>query len=316
MSSSLPTLTRTWQFSPNNAMFDTGNTAQNYRTLLLNIKDALKAFGSNPWTVRGSSDGTAFGVDAVDRWVTHSNLVNGAWIILRQAGIAAAYEVVIQVTSTTANTIGVYVSPNTAYSGGGATTKPTATGEFSIHTANQWVSGSFPFKWHAMQSTDGQGTRVIICGASLVQSFWMFDKATNAHASWTNPCVQYVNARDSETHANEYEYMFYRAGQSPPQIKTGILTAAAFTCEAVRNRPVGQIMNFPDDINGAWLIAPIGVTALSQSARARVGRLVDVYFGSSGVSNGDTFPASGTKLMVQFGHMVFPWDGLTVPQTA
>jgi hypothetical protein len=45
--------------------------------------------------------------------------------------------------------------------------------------------------------------------------------------------------------------------------------------------------------------------------RGRHGEIADLLFGPSSASHGDTYPDDGSRQLVQFGHLVFPWDGST-----
>src|SRR5574340_893123 len=111
----LPTLQRTWRFQVNQATAAGGSGLVACQNLMWAIKESLK--GNGAWTdatgagaaaagtfvVRSSSNGAgAFGNgDGVDRWAAAAGLVWAApgtshsWIVLRQTGIGATYEVCI-----------------------------------------------------------------------------------------------------------------------------------------------------------------------------------------------------------------------------
>ena len=118
----LPALVRTWRFQVNNAMVPQGTiTAMSQHTLFA-LKEALKGNGAwtdsagaaaasaGNWVVNGSCDGSggagSFGNnDAVDRWVAQGNLIwnnsgsNHSWIVLEQAGIAANFQICIDLNN-------------------------------------------------------------------------------------------------------------------------------------------------------------------------------------------------------------------------
>jgi hypothetical protein len=71
----LPSLDKTWLYDPNVAYPAQGTAAADYKRMLRGIKNSLKAFASNAWTVVGSSNSSAAGLDAVDRWSADSDLV-------------------------------------------------------------------------------------------------------------------------------------------------------------------------------------------------------------------------------------------------
>lgn len=331
MASSLPTLTKTWtspgQFSVNNAVFDQGSVQATLRLLLRSIKNAMKAFPSNGWTVTGSSDAVTAGMDATDRWSADSKLVgaaegvNHSWIVLKQASINTNYCVLINLQSSNLGAVDFWVSPNAAFTGGSITNRPTSTQEFQITSATEWISYTTPFKYHAIQSDDGQCTRIIVNGASQVKSLWVFDRPQSPHASWTDPCVQYVYGTSDDTGAATYDKLHYNKPtnetSSRPRVKFPFgVSEAHWTGETFRDYPAGVLQNFPEDLSSAWAIRPIAIHTELQGTRGRVGRLFDLYWGTRGVSMGDTYPASGTKLWAHFGDIIVPWDGLSVPQVS
>src|SRR5574338_1505169 len=99
----LPTLIKTWQIVRNVSIPSLGSTLAHSRRIWKTIKDQMIGFGSNPWTVRGSSNSVAAGMDSVDRWAADANLVWGggthSWIVLRQNQIATNYEVCIDLNN-------------------------------------------------------------------------------------------------------------------------------------------------------------------------------------------------------------------------
>ena len=74
----MPTVEKTWQFNTASGASSvnqvkpilSGGNAYDCAALLLMIKKTLCGFTNSPWIVTGSSNGTAAGMDAVDRWPT------------------------------------------------------------------------------------------------------------------------------------------------------------------------------------------------------------------------------------------------------
>ena len=57
------------------------------------------------------------------------------------------------------------------------------------------------------------------------------------------------------------------------------------------------------------------VPGSTPAAPRRLGSVYDLWYGSTAVGQGDTYPNDSTRQFVQFGHFIFPWNG-TAPQTA
>lgn len=100
---------------------------------------------ASKWTVLGSSDSTTAALDAVDRWVAHTNIVQNnsgsahSWIVLRCA--ALGYDCLIDANSSTTASFRVAFTPSTTpFSGGSTTAGPTSTEEFTV--ANNAVGTS------------------------------------------------------------------------------------------------------------------------------------------------------------------------------
>src|SRR5512146_2064622 len=97
----LPTKTKTWQFKVNQATKYQGTFAATFQAVMFALKQSLITFALQPWTVVGSSDGATAGLDAVDRWSAANKLVQAAdasahsWIVLKQTGVAANFQVCI-----------------------------------------------------------------------------------------------------------------------------------------------------------------------------------------------------------------------------
>ena len=150
---STPVLIDTWHTRAEVSFPDTANLQQTQRSYLWCIKAALcdqlaggttsgtRAPGS-VWTVAGSSNGVAAGMDGVDRWgatFTPANLVRAAegtahsWIVL-QSPAAFGMWMLLNYNATSEGGAGITLAP-AAYTGGSVTAKPTATNETSIQQA-------------------------------------------------------------------------------------------------------------------------------------------------------------------------------------
>lgn len=157
---SAPVLIDPWHTRAEVAFPDTLNLQQTQRSYLWCIKAALcdqlaggitsgtRAPGS-VWTVAGSCNGVAAGMDGVDRWgstFTPANLVRApegtahSWIVL-QSPAAFGMWLLLNYNASSEGGAGITLS-NGPYTGGSVTAKPTSTNETSIQqaTPNSWAS--------------------------------------------------------------------------------------------------------------------------------------------------------------------------------
>jgi hypothetical protein len=319
---SLPTLDKTWQFTVNNAFKAQGTTlATAQLTVRTGIKDPLIGFGSNPWTVRGSSNSVAAAMDAVDRWAADANLVWAnvgsahSWIVLRQTGIATNFELCMDLTSAAAdgqNMVWV-VSPSAGFTGGTTLNRPTATDEIVLVGAKWGATGTNQqLVTHLMQSTDGQCTRIIVCQGNVSSGIVILDKVKAPVSGWTNPSYAIAatsNGAEQGTISNFY------ATANGRGYHNSIIMSLYATCEGYgASGLVPTAQTSPNDISGEFPMSPMGIASDTGGCRGRHGDLFDLWYGlASGLGTGTSYPNANTKQFVQFGDIVFPWDGVAAP---
>lgn len=337
---SLPTPVKTWQYSLNTLLASTGVAITNNRNLLLAIKNQLKAFASNPWTVRYSCNSVTAGTagDGVDRWATNADVVGGSagaahsWFVFKQAGIATNFQMLLSVSpegagafSPGGNVISVFVSANAGFTGGTATARPTATDEMALIQAGTGSSiwGGSPIttatiRMQAMQSTDGACTRIVLCSSNVAWGIMVFDACTNSVTGWTNPFVAFVGAPSAASFPSPLGTQIATWDTTATASRVfisstlgiGILTAegnGSFVAPADTN--YGNLAN---EVDGNWPIYPIGIACSTIGIRGRMGSMIDLWWGSSAIPTGDTYDTS-SKTFAQFGNFIVPWDGTTVP---
>lgn len=314
----VPSLAKTWQFNVNQAFVALGSAlADNRRILRLHIKDALVGMALLPWTVRYSCDSVTAGTagDAVDRWDSDADLVWAnagsahSWIVLRQTGVGATFELLISLENSSAsgNTLTLVVSPSAAFTGGTTTARPTATDEDVRLSSATWggvASSDQNAKVHVMVSTDGQCSRVIVCTAGFAQTFWLFDKAQNPVTGWTAPSVAIALGASGST-----VLTYANLNTTASAGGRGVSNMTMFLSgEAANSSLIGVLQAFVNDLDSGHNMGPIGLLSATTSNRGRHGSLFDLWWGPQVVADGDTY---GTKTFVQFGDVIFPWDGST-----
>ncbi len=309
----LPSLTKTWQFNANNAQGALGSASLNNRTLFVALKNAMKGFGTNPWTVVYSCDSVTAGTagDGVDRIVTAANVVAStagarSWIVLKQTGIGSNYQLLITFDVTNGNTAfaDITYSPSAGYTGGTTTTNPTATDQSTNMTPSQaWsgISTDVACRWTVMQSTDGQCTRWLVFAAGTQRVFAMFEKGAN-------PTTGTPGATNSgwATYTNQIGSTL--AGQT---IQNAIQTTTVVSYETAAAN-----IGIASEVSGVWDIFPFGATSSATvGARGRLFTIQDAWLTSPNLAVGDSFPATGTtnQFIVCGGSaalftVVLPWN--------
>lgn len=310
----LPTLTKTWQHNVNNQTMNS-QLADN-RQQLLNIVGALLGFASSPATVRYSCSSTVAGTagDGVNRWLTPTNIVwanAGAahsWMVLRLPGVNV--DLLLSCESGTAHGANLLVATSASgFSGGTTTLRPTASDEVVIGSGAVFCSNAGSQRWSVQRTADGEQTRILICYQNAAQTFVAIDKPANVVSGWTNPYVLAASTNLSFTTLSSVaSRIAIRAA--------GMQSDAVFLCESGRLQDtaiiVGGYGTQANELSGEWPIAPIGIAGTTAGARGRHGSMVDLWWGSSGASSGDTYPTSAPQF-AQFGNLILPWDGVTTP---
>lgn len=318
----LPTLTKTWQHSVNNQTLALGTALADNKRTMRGIKNALIGFATNPAVVKYSCNGTTAGTagDGVDRWSADSDLVWAnagtahSWIVLLLAGISSNHQVLISLegASGAGAIVTIYESQSVGFSGGSTTARPTATDEFAVSAGGSWSSSSdISARFHVMQSTDGQCTRVVLGQSSKAVCVWIFDKPQNPSTGWTNPSVGMLAYNASGLPIAT----FVTTGTPLARMRNGSTNGnVTFTVEGIGNSFPSDtaIGNIANEIDATWDLWPVGLACLTTGIRGRHGTLFDAWFGSAVIADGECYPDDGSKQFAQFGCWVLPWNGTTV----
>jgi len=322
----LPALEKTYQFNVNNVIAAGADELENVRKVLLQIKNALIGFATLPWTVVGSSNAATAAMDAVDRWSVYTNLswntsaAARSWIVLKQTGLAANFQMLIALTSNAASNehfCDIVISPASGFSGASTTARPTAADEVVIHSgaATQgWIGNfagtAFTTNTHVMKSTDSKVTRWFICSAGKVVSYFAIEQAADPVTGWTVPVVvtsvvSVSTTVDHPTYANLNDLNTAAAGFLATT-KFGLyLTAEGF----IAGMNGEQLAIVANEISSEWMMGPVGVVSTDVGKRGRHGRLYDIWWGTTVHENGTTFPADTSRQFALFGDIIVPWNG-------
>ena len=314
----VPTNQKTWPTTYlNQAVAAQGSADATSKLLIRTLKNSLIGFASNPWTVRGSSNSVAAGMDQVDRWSANSNLVWNSegsahsWIVLRQTGIATNFELCINCTST-APGFGCFISPSAGFTVGSTTARPTATDSITLQADNTvWAGADAAHVLSVFVSSDGQCTRVFCFRAGSNNGFIILDKADNPVSGWGNPCVAYCVGTQTGECVTAANLGSLSAGAQGRGAAGGI--RLAMTAEATLGSPsslpaLAGVGDAANDYDSNWPFFPIGLVSTTVSNKGRHGSLFDAWVKPSGVSNGDTFPNDvNDRRFFAVGQFLHPW---------
>ena len=330
-----PGFDKTWQFDVQNQHTATASATLDNQTVLLEMKNSLKATGTVPWTVKGSHDGAgSFGNnDDTDRWADTGDLVfassgNRSWIVLQQAAINAKTQICIFLNDGqgSGRAMDVVFSPASGFftanggTDGTATARPTASDEVVILDSSigsgVWLDDQTTaqnYFWHVMVSNDGEVTYWTASRNNQQCGFFMCAKPKNPHADWSNPAVACFRGADN-TGSNTVPAGYVTLNDNT-SVKTNISGVGAVgircTTEMAVSSMIGQ-QQTQTNINGEWPLTAIGLRGTDAGARTHLGVLYDIYFASTARPDGSTYPGSGDvtpeSSWAQFGHVVLPWN--------
>lgn len=331
----LPTLEKSWQFDVNQFVTGAGRETH-HREVLFAVKESLINFALSPWTVAGSNDTVTAGMDAVDRWLDPDTDIkfsvsdsggtkSRSWIVLQNV---EGGQLLIDCrrndnpggSGNSARDIYIQWSPTGGYTGGSTTTHPTATDNRTL-CSNAWladINGAATFKVHVLGTTDGATTIVLFTRNSLCTARWIFTTVIDeASAIWTLPYIADAShaATSTETRAPSYSELFDAETFQGVLTPGGIQFNASLSTWASVNDGIGQRLLVPNDFTGENPFLPIGVVSTTVGARARLGRIPDLWFGNAAVVTGTPFPADNTYQFAQFGDLIVPWNGV-IPEVA
>lgn len=314
-----PVLSKTYQFDVNNSVIT------DYPTFWYSFKEILKAF-SPGWTVAGSCKwSVAGGMDAVDRWATSGDVVidtagnPGSWIVLENANLLGGIQWLInprQDGSGFPTSIYMHISPGGLYTGGSATTLPTATDQVTLLTNANLLRNAVStlnIRLHAMMSTDGEKTRVITTDGGASRNLFLIEEPTQAVSGWVNPWVAISIAYDGVSQPTTFENLANITTYCSSNYGAGVRMPLYCTSEGWKfdaiSSAAGQRLTFANDLDSSgWPICPMGLVSETATMRGRHGQLSDIWWGSTAINDGDHYPDSLPRQFVQIGDVILPWD--------
>ena len=330
-----PALDKPYDFDVQNQQTATASALLDHQTILLALKNSLKATGTVPWTVKGSHDGAgSFGNnDDTDRWTDTSDLVfassgNRSWIVIQQSAINTKTQICFFLNDGEGNgrAMDVIFSPNSGFfaanggADGTATTRPTASDEVvlldSSFANGVWLddqTSAQNYAWHVMTAKDGLVTFWAVCRNNQLSSFFMCARPKNPDTNWTNPAIACFRGADGGGSTNNPAGYSYLNDQEAVKTNISGVGAVDIRCstEMAVSSMIGQ-QQTQTNINGEWPLTAIGLRGVTTDARGHLGMAYDMRFTSTARPDGTTYPGAGDPVpeatWVQFGHLALPWS--------
>lgn len=315
-------LSRTWYTRGNVPFPDVSSALNSARSLLWLMKACLlqqattgtvgpegAAPGSAAWVCTGSSNGSAAGMDSVDRWgstFTAGNIIRGngavskSWLVARHttAGVSICF------SYDAASDVGVSIVGSYAeFSGGSTTARPTSASEFivlslgSFHNGNSGANQNFHF------ATDASG------------NFYMHAGQVGAgFCYWALWGAELAEARVGDTRKFFLAQHFANSGRGAPQMGSmtvlgrTIGNSANITGGVMRVTLGGQAYHGALEANAAdsnFDTLPVIIGCNNTGQAGLRGRFPDAVMGGA-MNVGGSDPTTGAQQRACFGDAVVP----------
>lgn len=314
---------KTWQLDVNNVIATAGSDDLTNAALMAAIVSAFTGFALNPPTIKAASNGagsvgTTFGAI----WATAGS--NHGWVVL-DFGTAELCIDLASATSTNTHLATFVFSPSAGFSGGTATTRPTATDEQVLISSAAWGGKNGADEqhvFHSWLSSDGNCARLAIYRANVCVGLMILDTPKNQVSGWTTPAVCGWLGNAAATPQNTAA-LWHSAATLKGRV-TGTAASFYMTGEAANGVLVGQSWGSANSLTSEWPVGNIGLFTLATAKEGRHGEVNDLWWVSSGLADADTMdvdddgdtPANDRDYVV-IGDFLFPWTGdSTVMQTS
>lgn len=309
----LPTLEKTYEHAVNQLVGTPGDQDQTNDDIIFAIKDALVSWSVGAATVWGSSNLTSWGNTGQDYWTTVADVITGSpgsWIVLSLYG---GGQLLIARGDLSTDWYLEY-SPSSAYTGGGLSTLPTASDEYTFASSASCFGGigAGTHRLHHIHSTDGDNEWIWICTDGAVAGYLLMSRLQNAVTGWeTQHIVNYeINSNYMTlSHLGPVGDQDWRFRYSGSWYAGGLMTAFRY------NTPLPNYTGY--GLNEWTDRAPLFRASFGSSGTCFGwhGRVADLFFAHNDYATCDTFEEDAlnpTYEWAVYGCLVFPWNG-TVP---
>lgn len=317
----LPGLAKRWQFRTNLDPGRHGTNDGDAAAMFCAVKDALTGLYHSPWRVVSSSNGVGFNLSAdvvrgPEFVIPGSVGDDHTWVVMTQPALPGLYCIDFEHPETMFMT--VVWSPGGLFKGGTTKIRPGATDEIVLAQHAAWLGDwrgrdGIPMRAHVLASEDGKATRVVCATQNRARSMMVFEEPLGATRGWVDPSINLVVAPFGDAEAGSHDSLWEGApakacGPAGPMALS--LTGEGYTEEY---EVVVLSRHHTRPTQDGYDIVPIGLWHDEVAGqRGHHGFLADLWWTSSELPTGTTFPSDGTKQFVVFGDMLFPWNGSKV----
>ncbi len=329
---SLPVKSLTWATRPSVACGGTGNPLSDHRDVLLEAMTSYFGTGGSLFTCLGSSDAVTAALDNVNRWDGPTKLVWAnaptahSWIVAEEETTGQQFCVSLDTLdgSTQGPRITVVSSPaGSPFAGGTVNARPTAANELVHLDGEQWIgtsaaSASFSARVHYSKGSTGLASQLWAHVADVCVTFWRFDSAQDPVAGWTTP--QWGIALGATSAGDDVLTLAKLWAAPPVKLRNGATQGTAYLGSfgyagqsvAQRQQSAGAISGTFKMLNLALLSDSVGIHDQLTGVTPGTRGVYDMLYGSTAKGHPvDYYPADGSKLWVQNGCLISPWDGTT-----
>lgn len=187
----VPAMEKQWQFVLINRE-DVQSPSTSIQFIYYKIIETITGFASGSWVVDYSCNGTTAGIpgDGVNRILGESDVLiasegsNHSWIVLRQPGLSASFQMMIDFTRNNSYIRFTWDQP---FLGGSATNSPQSSTQkdFASFNVPQMNSSEANQRYYIMQSTDGECMRILCerAGTTSTSEFGLCVEKIQNHGS-------------------------------------------------------------------------------------------------------------------------------------
>ncbi len=290
------------------------------RQLMFELKEILIGANGN-WTVARSCgyDGGSWTNGAADYWTVANDVrwrESGGeftWIVFQNNAIATGFQMMFVLDDEDTNTYNfnnVYFSHSGSFTGGTATTRPTASDEYYLEmtTAGLFSSESNDKRVNVLMSTDGECTRIIFSANHA----WLGCIHAELPKTSTGMGADYFESRAltallrystyNLTSDTDYKGKLVRAG--------GAICPWVCVSEGLANKPCADSVHMQGvDYSGNRNATPFYAFIVRGLIRGCLGEMVDIYNVDSALSDGDSAPFGGSADWVVIDDYLYASDG-------
>ncbi len=351
----LPTVERNWVFVRNGGAASTLNQSispqadsnkQQFYFLWL-FKDTLVNFFPGPWTVVQSKipDGT---YGNADYWTSASTLWSSNqefWIVLENTFAGRTAQILIWMSYPNVNGTGyIYLSTGTLFPASVAGAVPVVPSDALRWNSNYSVTsvtksrlvnynmavGTYKLNviqtWDAIQGVESLRFSIYSSGNRYGWGFWdkVKEVSTGGGVVWDYPEIAFWGPYDDQTSIfAEPVWSIFGSDNRFTHIIHGALpgtitkVGAFFTTEMIdyENKPIPFVnAGIPSDLTGTYSISELGITSNIYPMIGKIANLVDFWIGSNVIAEASYYPSTAQNFY-QIGNFVWPWDGITTPET-